>query len=119
MPDQDLATKESWKTHPMPERREQLAFDRIFTPEEFAKIRVGHIPQEMEDKWFVFFEEDVLYFHRSWTGYCIFQLKLEEAGKGWHVVEAWVSRDRSQYKSRDAEEDLELLTQLFRWSLGI
>ena len=103
----------------MPERREQLAFERTFTAEEFAKIEAGHIPEEMEDKWFVYFEDDWLYFHRSWTGYCIFQLRLIEADEGWHVAEAWVSRDESQYGLQEAEEDLELLTNVFRWSLGI
>ena len=103
----------------MSERRERIAFDRTFTPEEFAKISRGCVPKEMEDKWFVFLEDNWLYFHRSWTGDCIFQLKLEEGAKGWHSVEAWASRDESQYASQGADEDLKLLTSVLRGSLGI
>lgn len=119
MPDQRLATRDSCENHPMPKRRERIAFQRTFTPEEFARIRRGCVPLEMEDKWFVFFEDNWLYFHRSWTGHCIFQLKLEEDTDGGHVVEAWVGRDTSQYKSRGGKEDLKMLSDVLRWSMGI
>lgn len=103
----------------MSERRERIVIDRTFTPDQFAKIKAGHIPQEMEDKWFVYFDEGWLHFHRSWTGYCIFLVKLVEIDAGWQIAEAWVSRDESRYQSQDVEEDLDLLTNVFRWSLGI
>ena len=35
------------------------------------QIRAGHIPEMMEDKWFIYWQDDRLFFHRSWTGYCI------------------------------------------------
>lgn len=119
MHERGSATRESWENQPMPVRRERLDFDRVFTSEEFAKIKAGHIPQEMEDKWFIFFEDNWLYFHRSWTGYCIFQMRLDEGANGWHVAEAWVSRVESQFRAIDTKEALELLTNLFRWDLGI
>lgn len=103
----------------MSEQRERIAFDRTFTPEEFANIRVGRIPQAMEDKWFVFLENGWLYFHRSWTGYCICQVKIVETDTGWQVVEAWVNRDNSPCRLQNAGEDSELLTNVFQWSLGI
>ena len=40
--------------------------------EEFEHIKRGIVPEEMEEKWFIYFEDDKLYFHRSWSGSLIF-----------------------------------------------
>ena len=39
-------------------------------------LKLGHIPQEMEDKWFGYIEEDTLHIHRRWTGFCIYIVKI-------------------------------------------
>lgn len=114
-----IATRDSWKTEPMPIRRYQIAFHRTLSEEEFAKIKAGHIPEEMEDRWFVFFEDDWLYFHRSWTGHCIFQVKLKTTGRGCLVEEAWANQDESQYRTSGQEGDIKILTDVFQWSLDI
>jgi hypothetical protein len=105
-----MATRQSWTNLPLPEQRTLFSFQREFTAEEYEVIRYGLIPEAMEDKWFIFLEEDVLYFHRSWTGYCIYQLRLTKAGANYAVAEAFVNRDPSQYSSTDDEYDEELLT---------
>ncbi len=74
------ATRDSWKTVPMPESRRPLAWRCEFSPDELAALARGLIPQEMEDKWFIFLEDDVLSFHRSWTGICCYQVRLEGGG---------------------------------------
>ena len=116
---EEAVTRSSWENHPMPEKRCRIEFQRTFTEAEFTKIKSGHIPQEMEDKWFAFFEDGWVYFHRSWTGFCIFQVKLLKATGGCQVEEAWVNQDRSQYRSEGSDEDIEMLTNVFQWSLGI
>ena len=68
----------------------------------------------MDDKWFVFFENEWLYFHRSWTGACIFGVQLDGSSAGARVVEAWASRDRAQYQSPGIEQERELLEHLIR-----
>lgn len=30
----------------------------------------------MEDKWFSYMDENTLYAHRSWTGYCIYIIEI-------------------------------------------
>jgi hypothetical protein len=92
-----VATRESWTSVPLPEKRTSLSLQREFTQEEFELIRCGLIPEAMEDKWFIFLEENVLYFHRSWTGYCIYQLSLSKHGTTYTVVETFANRDPSQY----------------------
>lgn len=109
---QRFATRQSWANFPLPEQRALISFQRQFTQEEYEVIRYGLIPEAMEDKWFIFLEEDVLYFHRSWTGYCIYQLTLRKDGANYTVAEALTSRDVSQYSATNDEYDVRLLTSL-------
>ncbi len=41
---------------------------RIWTEDEMSVIRHGYIPWVMDEKWFIFLEQDRLFAHRSWTG---------------------------------------------------
>lgn len=63
----------------------------------------------MDDKWFIFFEDGWLYFHRSWTGSCIYGLKLDRGPEGVRVADGWVTRDRGQYNSPGVEKEMEIL----------
>jgi hypothetical protein len=108
------ATPFSWGTRDMPEQRTQIPFRMRFSRNEVARLKRGHIPGEMEDHWFVFFEDDWVNFHRSWTGYCIFRLRLEPDGECYRVAEAWASRDERQYQHGEAiEEERTLLAVLY------
>jgi hypothetical protein len=106
------ATREDWQTTPFPESRAFLSLDRTYSNEELARLQKGRIPEEMEDKWFIFYEEPWLYLHRSWTGYCVFQARFEATPSGNRVTEALVSRDPDQYRSTDDVSDVLLLTYL-------
>jgi hypothetical protein len=106
------ASQHDWETKPLPAARTTIAYDRRYSAKEFARLSAGHVPRDMDEKWFVYFEEPWLYLHRSWTGYCIFQVRFEKAGRGFRVAEAFVSRDPEQYSSTDDDEDASLLGTL-------
>ena len=107
------ATRESWTfVKPLPQQRAALSFERAFTEEEYELIRQGVIPEEMENKWFIFVEEDVLYVHRSWTGFCMYQVRLKKEGAEYRVVEAFANRDSNQYSATDDHYDVKLLNFL-------
>lgn len=107
-----IATRASWKIHPCPDKRVSLSFAGTYGPIEFEKIKSGLIPLEMEDKWFMFFEEPWLYVHRSWTGFCIYGVRFEASPNGGTAVEAWASRDADQYRETGTEHDRSTLTSL-------
>jgi hypothetical protein len=108
-----VATRRSWKNlQPLPAARAPLAIHSEFSGQEYERISCGLIPQEMEDKWFIFMEEGTLYFHRSWTGYCIYQLRLVSRGNSYVVADAWASRDREQYRWTDDSYDERQLLSL-------
>jgi len=49
----------------------------------------------MEDKWFIYFEEPYLFFHRSWTGEPYYRVALEPDSDGARVREALLSDRRA------------------------
>jgi hypothetical protein len=48
------------------------------TPAEFEQVKKGFVPQEMEDKWFIYYEAPYLFFHRSWTGQPVYRLRFTD-----------------------------------------
>lgn len=103
------ATLSSFKTLPAPTQREPLGFFATFNHAEAEAIANGSIPKAMEDKWFICLHESWLLFHRSWTGVCVYALRLEDSPGGLQVVDSWVNRDPNQYKWTDVEYDRRLV----------
>jgi hypothetical protein len=108
------ATGSSWQTKEMPEKRSLLEFKQHFSRAQFERLSLGKVPECMEDKWFIFFEEPCLFFHRSWTGDCIFQLRLRSDEHGYIVAEAWVNRNSQQFNSGGPASEIQLLSKLVR-----
>jgi hypothetical protein len=106
------ATSRSWKTEPFPANRARLKLDRSFDPAEWSALLCGVIPEEMEDKWFIYEEGGWLNFHRSWTGLCNYRVRLRKTPNGGEIAEAWVSRQEDQYSGVDDDYDARLLSWL-------
>ena len=105
------ARRGDWKTKRMPMKRETFVLCRSFSPEEMDALRLGNVPQGMEDKWFWYMRGSTLWAYRSWTGHCIYRIDFKEDGK--HVVT--VNRDPGQYGCTSIEEDKETLNKLLDW----
>lgn len=104
------AARDSWTIHPLPEARARLPYERAFSQTECERLRLGFIPADVDDHWFIYHEDDWLYFHRSWTGFCVYQLRLEPVEGGCRVAETWVSRDPEQYRYDRVSKDEERRT---------
>ena len=106
----EKATRQSWPNiKPLPAQRSRLSIKRAFTRQEYERICLGFIPDRMEDRWFMFVEDDTLYVHRSWTGYCVYRLAFIEEGTNYAVGEAFANRDEHQYAGGDDAYDEKLL----------
>ncbi|MBR5048926.1 MAG: 23S rRNA (uracil(1939)-C(5))-methyltransferase RlmD [Erysipelotrichaceae bacterium] len=105
------AGRNDWKNLPMPDQHETFVLNRTFSDQQMDALRRGNVPQAMEDKWFWYMEGSTLRAHRSWTGYCIYQIDFREDGD--HVVT--VNRDPGQYGCTSIEEDRETLNRLLDW----
>ena len=106
-----VAERCDWKTREMPDAHETFVLHRHFNNRQMEALRRGHIPEEMEDKWFWYMEGDTLFAHRSWTGFCIYRIDFKPDDK--HFVT--VSRDAEQYSWTSIEEDARRVSNLLGW----
>jgi hypothetical protein len=107
------ATRKSWPNlKPLPAQHARLSLQRAYSEQEYELVSTGFVPQGMEDRWFIFAEEGRLYLHRSWTGFCIYQLALAKEGSSYVVVQALVNRDQGQYSGSNDAYDEKLVTFL-------
>lgn len=106
------ATKDNWKNEPLPDQRTPLGYERYFNDLQGERMQQGYVPRDMDDKWFIYFEAGWLNFHRSWTGHCIYQLKLDGSPAGVRVIESWVNSNRDQNNVPDLEKNREILNSL-------
>ena len=101
-----------WKTEALPSSRTTIRLDRFFSPQEMKRIRGGLVPEQMEDKWFIYWKDDALFFHRSWTGFCIYVVRFAAKGDSFRMTEADVNRDAEQYEESSDERDAEMISYL-------
>jgi len=117
------AKRTDWEIKPLPSRRATVSLNRSFEPHEMERIRRGLVPEQMEDKWFIFWEDDALLFHRSWTGHCIYVVRFLCSESLCRMVSAEVNRDPAQYGGDSDERDAKLISYLVdrlllrRWAM--
>lgn len=80
-----------------------IPFDLEIHKGQIERISKGLIPQEMEDKWFIYYEGPYLYLHRSWTGQPVYRIKFEKSETGYYVKEAFFSSDLVKSEKDDLE----------------
>ena len=110
--DQKRVTKDCWDIQPMPSQAATVDFHDVYTQEEWARIKMGLEPEDMNEKWFVYLEDNTLYLHRSWTGHCIYQVGFEETDEGWRADAAVVNADPDQHGEVDGQYEPRLLRYL-------
>jgi len=72
----------------------------------YARIKHGLLPAGMEDKWFAYFDDGRIHFHRSWTGNKIYEAAIIKSDTGYLISEIIVERDPDNYKCVDDIEDI-------------
>jgi hypothetical protein len=99
------AASTSWERTPFKECV-PIPYRAAFDAEQFVRLKAGLIPQTMEDKWFIHYEEPELFFHRSWTGQPVYRLTLATLADGgaavsealWSKELAVASKDGPDYQ---------------------
>src|SRR5712664_2091235 len=110
---EEIATRGSWTTLPLG-LMQAIPYRATFSQPEFAVLRRGLIPVEMEDKWFVFCEGNSLFFHRSWTGHCVYRAEFTNHGDRVQVTGAEVSADGEYYRRGPDSHETAQLRSLIR-----
>lgn len=100
------------KNRRMPRKRLTVTFQRTFEGLDSCLIRNGHIPEEMEDKWFIHRKGGQLLFRRSWTGVLVYAADIREEPGKVSFDRVTINRDPKQYSETDTERDLSTLAWL-------
>jgi len=114
----EVATKDSWKTLPMPNNNTVIPMNVTIPGAAMRIVKFGHIPQAMEDHWFMYCDETTIRYYRSWTGICIFVARYVIDGELCRITELQVNRDPVQYGSTDDEHDMALFMALLTEEYG-
>ena len=113
-----VATKDSWKTLPMPDSHAIIPMEVTIPHEAMEIVKMGHIPSAMEDHWFMYCDDTTIRYYRSWTGICIFAAKYEDDGTQCRITELTVNRDKKQFSSTDNEKNVALFMALLTEEYG-
>jgi len=115
----DRLSKTHWRTIDMPGTFEIAALNRPLSEEEYQALVFGFIPRDMDDRWFLYVQDDWVYLHRSWTGHCIFKLKLEVSSGNVMLTDIHINRDPDQYRSINPEADKDEANSVLTSLLGL
>ncbi len=99
-------TRTDWKTQPLSEPFAEVDLDIEVSEGVMERIRLGLLPEQMEDKWFLYYEHPHLHAHRSWTGFAAFILTFEQRGSAWRIVGAKISQDPAHVNFATVEEGI-------------
>jgi len=83
---------------------------RIWAEGDWERLQAGYRARDMDEKWNVFAEEDVVFLHRSWTGFGVYEATFSPAdGGGRRITQAVVEGDAERYRTADDEFDCVML----------
>lgn len=112
------ATADSWKTMPMPEKYAVIRTDIKIPSEAMDIVRKGHIPEAMEDHWFMYCDEEYIRYYRSWTGFCIYEARYEKTEEGYKVTSIKANRFPDQYRGTNDRRDFCMFMYLLLTETG-
>jgi len=102
----------NFKLSAMPKKHASLGMNREFSEYESYLISKGLLPKGSDDKWLIFREGDKLYFHRSWTGLCIYEVHLQMRDTRIYFSSCYINRNPKQYPGTNDAYDLALINWL-------
>ncbi|MGW9634434.1 hypothetical protein [Nocardiopsis alba] len=80
--------------------------ERLWSEDDWERIRLGYRSADMDEKWNVFTEDETVFLHRSWTGMGVFAATFAPVEGGGHrIVHAVAERDPEWYGGTDDDHD--------------
>lgn len=104
----EKATRKDWKitAEINVENCKKRTANLTFTNDEKEWLELGFIPLQMEDKWFVYMENNSIHFLRSWTGIEFFSAQFVENQEGWTITTINISTDFESHNEVGAFQNL-------------
>jgi hypothetical protein len=95
----------------------KIAIDLSFDEAQYQKLILGLSAKEMENRWRIYFEDDTLCFLRSWTGYHVFDAKIQKEDNLYHIKEFLAERNPEKYKNTNDDYDINAISELINITL--
>lgn len=89
-----------------------VKIDLEFGGDEFEKLKKGYPDKGMDDRWHICYENDWLYFNRSWTGWCNFKVKFEKIGDKYISTEGFAAGDKEETDQAHNDFNVKLIKEL-------
>lgn len=107
----EKAYKNSWKNEDF------KTFDKVdcnikITKEEMNILKMGHIPEVMEDHWFMYCDDNSINYYRSWTGIQIFKAYYKIVDDEYVIYEIDVNNNKDEYNEENIQKSVELAEKL-------
>lgn len=112
MPDRERLSRSSFRQiRPIVQPRPMtLPPERVWSDGDWERIQAGYRARDMDEKWNVFAEQDVVLLHRSWTGHGIYEARFVPVdGGGRRIAQAVVEGDPQRYRATDQEYNCVML----------
>lgn len=106
----EMASPADWRERmqPMAGHRWPIRCGHVFTAKEIALLREGLWPRDMDDRWAIWLQGDVLRCWRSLSGVCIYEAVAFISDDGSGVVSVVDVLDEAEHYSRATSEASEL-----------
>lgn len=101
----------SWKCTPFSNCK-RIDCNIVLTQEEFEVLSMGHIPEVMEDHWFMYCDNNSVNYFRSWTGIQIFKGYYKLENSTYIIYELEINDNKDEYKETDINRSLKLFNDL-------
>lgn len=81
-------------------------------------VQYGHIPDAMEDHWFMYTDENSINYIRSWTGIAIFRAKYKPFEDGYLITELNINGNKDEYRETNLDSAVALFYALLVSEFG-
>lgn len=105
------ADASSWECKPFTSCT-KIECNIILTPSEFKIISMGHIPEVMEDHWFMYCDEKSINYFRSWTGFQTFKGYYKKENGQYIIYMLEINNNKNEYSEDDINKSLNLFIDL-------
>ena len=109
-----ISTKDLWNTEPWPEDKDisLIKTDIDISKADMDILLRGHIPDAMEDHWFMYCDDKAIRYYRSWTGMPAFEASYIKTPSGAKIISLKIHHGLSQWGINDDETGYALFCYL-------
>jgi len=114
-----VAKSTSWKTEPMPPTDiSRIEVNISVTDEDMLIIRKGHIPEAMEDHWFMYCDDEYIRYFRSWSGMCAFEAHFHKVEDHYVIDEICINQALVEFGVNGDKSGVALFLHLLTAEVG-